>query len=192
MRPMFAVTAGISLLLLVSGTGWGQGRNRTKGAAPEAGKDKEVPAGFNKTFQWEEREVGPKNKGVDHDKIAAMQAEARREDAAKKRDEMAGGHKRETPRADGISGPATATLPTMDIEKPAPAGSVRSPMKKASYTPPPRQHDAIDNVLAENGVGDSSSSSEGLGSVLGTPTHKASPAKRSGHAKKHARARRRR
>src|SRR6185436_11879158 len=149
MRPMFAVTAGISLLLLVSGTGWGQGRNRTKGGAPEAGKDKEVPAGFNKTFQWEEREVGPKNKGVDHDKIAAMQEQGRREDAAKKREEMAGGHKKEA-RPEGISGPATASLPTMDIEKPAPAGSVRQPMKKAAYTPPPRPRDDIDNVLAAN------------------------------------------
>src|SRR6185436_7741901 len=103
MRPMFAVTAGISLLLLVSGTGWGQGRNRTKGGAPEAGKDKEVPAGFNKTFQWEEREVGPKNKGVDHDKIAAMQEQGRREDEARRKEQTAG-HAKKAERADGITG----------------------------------------------------------------------------------------
>src|SRR5258706_15854160 len=112
MRPMFAVTAGVSVLLLVSGTGWAGGRGRTRNA-PETGKEnKEVPAAFNKTFAWEEKVVGPKDKGVNHDKIAAMQEQGRREDAAKKRDEMAGGP-RKAPRADGISGPATATLPTM-------------------------------------------------------------------------------
>lgn len=184
MRPMFAVTAGVSMLLLVSGTGWAGGRgNRTKGGA-ETGKDKEVSASFNKQFAWEEKVVGPKDKGVDHDKIAAMQEQGRREEAAKKRDEMAGGHKKAPPRADGITGPATASLPTMDIEKPAPAGSVRSPVRKAAYTPPPKAHDDIDNVLAANGVGDgSSAATEGLNSVLGSPKKVAHPAKRARHAK---------
>jgi hypothetical protein len=187
MRPLFAVTAGVSLLLLVSGTGWG----RSRGGQSETGKDnKEAPANFNKTFAWEEKVVGPKDKGVDHDKIAAMQEQARREEAAKKREEMASGGPKKAPRADGITGPATATLPTMDIEKPAPAGSVRAPVRTASYAPPPRQHDDIDNVLAANGVGDGSSgSAEGLGSVLGGPSKvskKAAhhPAKRAKHAKR--------
>jgi hypothetical protein len=190
MRPMFSVTAGVSLILLVSGTGWAGGRNRAKGSAPDSGKEKEVSASFNKQFQWEEKVVGPKDKGIDHDKIAAMQEQGRREEAAKKRDEMAGGHKKAAPRPDGITGPATASLPTMDIEKPAPAGSVRSPVRKASYTPPPRQHDDIDNVLAENGIGDgSSAASEGLNSVLGKSSKPARPAK---HAAKHGRSKRRR
>jgi hypothetical protein len=184
MRTMSSVTAGISLILLMSGAGWAGGKNQPKA---ESGKDKEVSASFNKQFQWEEKELGPKTKGIDHDKIAAMQEEGRREDAAKKREEAANGHKKATPRADGITGPATATLPTMDIEKAAPAGSVRSPVRKASYSPPPRQHDAIDNVLAENGVGDGSTAgAEGLNAVLGKKS--ARPAK---HAK-HARGRRHR
>jgi hypothetical protein len=170
----------------MSGASWAGGKNRAPKS--EGGKDKEVSASFNKQFQWEEKELGPKDKGVDHDKIAAMQEEGRREDAAKKREELASGHKKAAPRADGITGPATATLPTMDIEKAAPAGSIRQPVRKASYTPPPRQNDAIDNVLAENGVGDgSNAATEGLNSVLGMKS--ARPAK---HHAKHSRPRRHR
>lgn len=184
MRPMFSLTAGVSLMLLMSGAGWAGGKGRSKG---DTGKDKEVTASFNKQFQWEEKVVGPKDKGVDHDKIAAMQAEGRREEAAKKREEMASGHKKAEPRPDGISGPATATLPTMDIEKAAPAGSVRPAVRKASYTPP-KAHDDIDNVLAENGVGDgSNAAAEGLNSVLGKK-----PARSTKSHAKHARARRHR
>jgi hypothetical protein len=206
MRPMFVVSAGVTLLLIASGTGWAGARNRAKGASSvtDSGKEKETPPAFNKTFQWEENVVGPKDKGVDHEKIAAMQERGRREDEAKRRDQMSGHANKKAARADGITGPATATLPTMDIEKPAPAGSVRSPMKKASYTPP-RSHDDIDNVLAENGVGSSSGSesgsSDGLGGVLGGPSrahgggpsraHVRTTASRH-HANKHARARRRR
>lgn len=183
MRTMFSLTAGISLMLLMSGAGWAGGKGRPKA---ETGKEKEVTSSFNKQFQWEEKVVGPKDKGVDHDKIAAMQAEGRREEAAKKREEMASGHKKAEPRPDGISGPATATLPTMDIEKAAPAGSVRQPVRKASYTPPPKAHDDIDNVLAENGVGDgSSAAAEGLNSVLGKKPARAAKTK---HHAKHARA----
>ena len=138
MRPMLAVSAGVSLMLLAAGTGWAGGRKRRA----ETGKDKE-PASFNKTFQWEEKVVGPKDKGVDHDKIAAMQEQGRREDAAKRKEPP-----KKAERPAGVNGPASSVLPTQDIEKPHAVT-----MRKASYTPPPKQHDEIDNVLAENGVG---------------------------------------
>jgi hypothetical protein len=108
-----------------------------------------------------------------------MQEQGRREDAAKRKEPQP--HKR----PEGVGAPSTATLPTMDIEKPAPAGSVHPSARKASYTPP-RHRDEIDNVLAENGVGsDSSSTHDGLGSVLGGPSH---PSARAKHARRHARA----
>jgi hypothetical protein len=188
MRPLFAVTAGVALMLLASGSGWAGGKGRIRVAQnTDSAKVKETPPAFNKTFQWEEKELGPKNKGVDHDKIAAMQEQGRREDEARRKEQMAGGKAKKAERADGITGPATATLPTMDIEKPAPAGTVKTPVRKASYTPPPKSHDEIDNVLAENGVGDDASAGA-LSSVLGR-SHKSHVAKRSKTAK-HAKRRR--
>jgi hypothetical protein len=175
MRPMLVVTAGVSLLLLGSGAGWAGGRNRQ---AADSGKEKEAaPASFNKTFQWEEKELGPKDKRIDHDKIAAMQEQGRREDAVKKPAKRA-------ERPAGINGPASSVIPTQDIEK---AHAVRAPLHKAAYVPP-KQPDAIDNVLAENGVGSGDDSSrDGLGKVFGhSAKHK--PAKHG----KHARARHRR
>ncbi|HSZ80963.1 MAG TPA: hypothetical protein VLA14_01715 [Polyangia bacterium] len=175
MRPMLAVTAGASLLLIAAGSGWAGGKvskSKTKGgeSVADAGKDKETPASFNKTFQWEDKVVGPKTKGVDHDKIAAMQEQGRREDAAKRR---------EPPKKAERAAPAVAKLPTMDIEKPMAA---RSPVRKAAYTQP-KQHDALDNLLAENGVGanDDASGHDGLGKVLGTSGKR--------HGKPHKRAR---
>ncbi|HEX4406769.1 MAG TPA: hypothetical protein VH560_18145, partial [Polyangia bacterium] len=153
MRPMLAVTAGASLLLIAAGSGWAGGKvsksnksnrsNTTGGeSAADAGKDKETPASFNKTFQWEDKVVGPKTNRIDHDKIAAMQEQGRREDAAKRR---------EPPKKAEHAAPAVAKLPTMDIEKPM-SMPARSPVRKAAYTQP-KQHDALDNLLAENGVG---------------------------------------
>jgi hypothetical protein len=150
---MLAVSAGVSLLLLTAGSGGAGGRK----AASESSKDKE-PASFNKTFQWEEKVVGPKDKGVDHGKIAAMQEQGRREDAVKRREPP-----KKPTRTEGVNGPASSVIPTQDIEKPH-AVTVR----KASYTPPPKQHDEIDNVLAENGVGSSDDSGrDGLNKVFG-------------------------
>lgn len=178
---MRTTLAGVSLLLIASGAGWAAGKNRNPGAtSAEASKEKE-PASFNKTFQWEEKVVGPKEKRIDHDKIAAMQEQGRRDDAAKRRE----GPKKEK-RPQGVNGPAASVIPTQDIEKPLPASSVRSaPVRKASYSPP-KQPDAIDNVLAENGVGSGDSGNGGLGSIIGPAKHR--PAGR--HAGKHARHRR--
>jgi hypothetical protein len=152
---MLAVSAGVSLILLAAGPGWAGGRK----SAAEASKDKEAaPASFNKTFQWEEKVVGPKDKGVDHDRIAAMQEQGRRDDAAKK-DKPA---KKEA-RPAGVNGPASSVIPTQDIEKPHAVT-----MRKASYAPAPKQHDALDNLLAENGVGTSDDGGrDGLGKVFG-------------------------
>ena len=175
MRPILVV----SLLLIAAGTGWAGEKSRTKGAvSADSGKDKETPASFNKTFQWEDKVVGPKDKGVDHQKIAAMQEQGRREEAEKRRQDAAGaGRSKKAARAEGVAAPATATLPTMDIEKPAAA---RNPVRKASYTQP-KQHDALDNLLADNGVGsgDEPSGRDGLGKVLGTSgrSHKTKHAK---------------
>src|SRR5262249_23292680 len=152
---------GVSLFLLAAGTGWAGGKTK----AVDSAKDKEAaPASFNKTFQWEERVVGPKDKGVDHDKIAAMQERGRREDAAQRREAP----KKEA-RPEGVNGRASSVIPTQDIEKPH-AVNVR----KASYAPAPRQHDEIDNVLAENGVGSGDDSGrDGLNKVFGhSPKHK--------------------
>jgi hypothetical protein len=176
MRPMLAVTAGASLLLFAAGSGWAGGKvskSKPRGgeSAADAGKDKETPASFNKTFQWEDKVVGPKTNRIDHDKIAAMQEQGRREDAAKRR---------EPPKKAEHAAPAVATLPTMDIEKPMAA---RSPVHKAAYTQP-KQHDALDNLLAENGAGtnDDASGRDGLGKVLGTSSkHHGKPHKRARH-----------
>jgi hypothetical protein len=195
MRPMLVVSAGVTVLLLASGAGWAGGRNNRQGpvGAADSGKEKE-PASFNKTFQWEEKVVGPKDKGVNRDKIAAMQEQGRREDAAKQREPA-----RKPARTQGVNGPATSTIPTQDIEKPAPAGSVRAPLRKASYTPP-KSHDEIDNVLAENSGGAGSDEGrEGLGKVFASSpsnTHSRSLASSGTHRAtkhaKHARARHRR
>ena len=173
-RPMLAVSAGVSLLLLASGAGWAGGKKQSSGGTTaETGKEKE-PASFNKTFQWEEKVVGPKEKRIDHDRIAAMQEQGRREDAARRREPP-----KKAARPEGVNGPASSVIPTQDIEKPA---APRSPTRRTAYVPP-KQPDAIDNVLADNGVG-TSGDSDGLNSVFGTKSHKARHAKH-GRARHH-------
>lgn len=184
MRLTLAACAGVSLFL-VAGAGWAGGRNKSRGAqgVADSSKDKEAPASFNKTFQWEENVMGPKDKGINHDKIAAMREQGRREEALKSAQSP-----KKRARTEGINGPASSTIPTQDIEKPAPAGGIRTPMRKASYTPPKRR-DALDNLLAENnGSGvDDGSGRDGLGKVFG-----GSPAKSHRVAAKHGKHARRR
>lgn len=113
-------------------------------------REKEVQSdGLRKQFQWEEKVLGPKDpKQVDHAKIAALQEQARREDANRPKTPQ------KTVRAEGIAAPASSTLPTMDIEKPAPAGSIHYPGKKtAARAEAPKSHDAIDDFLAMNNSG---------------------------------------
>jgi len=172
MRMLFSVSAGVALLI-AAGAGWA-------GPKDKGSKDKE-PASFSKTFQWEEKVVGPKDKGVDHDRIAAMQEQGRREEASKRREPP-----KKAPRTEGINGPASAVIPTQDIEKPAPSGSARGPVRKASYAQP-KQHDAIDDVLAENSASDEGSNQAGLAKVIGGSSK---PHRSAKHAK-HGRRRRR-
>ena len=142
------------------------GRGARKARRRDSGKEKEAaPASFNKTFQWEEKVVGPKDKAVDRDKIAAMQEQGRRDEVARKNAPA-----RKAERPTGVNGPASSTIPTQDIEKPH-AVAVR----KASYTAPaPKHHDEVDNLLAENGVGQSDDGGrDGLNKVFGgSPKHK--------------------
>ena len=134
----------LSLLLLHVASAWA-----------ESGKEKElVPDGIRKQFQWEDKVVGPQNdKRIDHAKIAALQEQARKDEATHRN--AAPARSKQPVRAEGIAAPSTATLPTMDIEKPAPAGSVRMPVKKtAAKNEPPKSHDAIDEYLAMNNTND--------------------------------------
>ncbi|HVU52821.1 MAG TPA: hypothetical protein VHL80_19200 [Polyangia bacterium] len=143
-------------MLVAAGPGWAGGKK----SASEASKEKEAtPASFNKTLQWEEKVVGPKDKGVDHAKIAAMQEQGRRDEAARK---QAPPKKPERPV--GVNDPASSTIPTQDIEKPHAVT-----MRKASYAAPaPKHHDELDNLLAENGVGSSEDGGrDGLNKVFG-------------------------
>jgi hypothetical protein len=161
MRMLFAVSAGVALLT-AAGAGWAGPKDKgPKDLGEDIGSKEKEPASFNKTFQWEEKVVGPKDKGVDHGRIAAMQEQGRREEAAKRREPP-----KKVQRTEGINGPASSVIPTQDIEKPAPAGSVRSPIRKASYTQP-KPHDAIDDVLAENSASDDGSHHAGLANVIG-------------------------
>src|SRR5215471_2618381 len=163
MRIKLPVSAVVAVLVVAGATAsWAEkGSGKSK-------KDAVVPESINRQFQWEEKVVGPKD-GVDHKKIAAMQEQARREDAARKNDPP-----KKQARAEGISAPASAVPPTMDIEKPAPAGSVRKPAAAKKAIEPPRHRDALDNLLAEEGSkppprtspAASASSRNALGSVL--------------------------
>ena len=64
-----------------------------------------------------------------------------------------------------VSDPSTATLPTMDIEKPA--APTKKKKKKVASTAP-SQRDALDNLLDEQGVkpNNPSGGSSGLDSVF--------------------------
>jgi hypothetical protein len=136
---------------------------KRKGPAQKQDSSTAVPDSINRQFQWEDKVVGPKNKGVDHEKIAAMQEQARREDAARKKEPAA----KKAGRAEGIAAPASATPPTMDIEKPV-AASAKKPAKRTVAEEPHRK-DAIDNLLDEEGVKPGAAtpkSNGGLGSIL--------------------------
>src|SRR5262245_26775137 len=176
MRHTLAVLAAFAIASLAS-TGWAQkGKGKSKA-------ESSIPDSVNRQFQWEEKVVGPKDKGVDHQKIQRMQEQARREEAA---------HINDPPpppkhaRAEGVSAPASATLPTMDIEKPAPAGSVKKPARApvaAASEEPPRRKDAIDDILAEEGASPKqpatargSRGAGGLGSIVAVADADKAPA----------------
>jgi len=195
MQLRFAVSAVIAMLVAFTAPhGWAQKGGKERGN----GSKDAVPESVNRQFQWEEKVIGPKTKGVDHRKIAELREQGKREDAARKQEPPP-----PKKRAEGVAAPATATLPTMDIEKPAPAGSIRKPMKKAAYASdePPRRRDAIDDILSEQGSGPrtggtaSRSGQAGLSNVLAVddekpaqaPVRRSHPANRVHSSKRHHR-----
>jgi len=101
----------------------------------------EMPASMTQQFQWEDKVVGPKE-GLDKDRVAATRERGIREEQERK-------NKPPEKVKRSVADPATATLPTMDIEKPA-APSEKKQKKVA--TAQPRQRDALDNLLDEQGV----------------------------------------
>lgn len=163
-------------MLLASGAGWAAGKNKAgNGRSAQSGKDDKEPASFNKTFQWEEKVVGPKEHRIDRDKIAAMQEQGRRDDAAKRREPP-----KKPERPQGVNGPAAAVIPTQDIEKPSTA---RAPLHKAAYVSSKKadkradqkadkKPDAVDDLLAENNASGRDSAHEALSTIVGPSRHK--------------------
>ena len=149
----FTLATSVATLFLV---GVGASPSFARGGKKEAGGD--VPSAINKQFEWENRVVGPKE-GLDHDKVAATRERGIREEQERK-------NKPPEKTKKVVNDPATATLPTMDIEKPA-APTEKKQKKVAAQGP--RQRDALDNLLDEQGVkpnNPSGGGSGGLDSVL--------------------------
>ena len=131
----------------------------------------EMPASMTQQFQWEDKVVGPKE-GLDKDRVAATRERGIREEQERK-------NKPPEKVKRSVADPATATLPTMDIEKPA-APSEKKQKKVA--TAQPRQRDALDNLLDEQGVKPNrpSGGSTGLDSVLASDDKGSAKARKPG------------
>jgi hypothetical protein len=163
MRFKFAVSAGLSLLLA--------GASVAHADKKKAAKEEEVPSNFNKQFEWENHVVGPKA-GLDKDKIAAIQEKGRKDEEARKKEPP-----KKVGRAEGVDAPASASLPTMDIEKPSTA-----PAKKQKKVAEVKQKDALDNLLDDQGVKPNrpDGSGDGLGSVFASDDKGSSSKKTAG------------
>ena len=101
----FTLATSVATLFLAS---VGASSSFARGGKKEAGSD--VPSAINKQFEWENKVVGPKE-GLDHDKVAATRERGVREEQERK-------NKPPEKKVKVVNDPATATLPTMDIEKP--------------------------------------------------------------------------
>jgi hypothetical protein len=147
----FTLATSVALLLVCAGASPSFARGGKKESSPE------MSASMNKQFDWENKVVGPKE-GLDHDKVAATRERGIREEQERK---AKGPEKVKKVVAD----PSTATIPTQDIEKPA-APVERK--KKVAAAPAPKQRDALDNLLDEQGVKPNrpTGGSTGLDSVL--------------------------
>jgi hypothetical protein len=155
MRSKFLM-AGVVATLITFGAAASWAGKAGHGKASSS-KDGEVPDTIKNQFKWEENEVGPKDKKIDHAKIAAMQAQARRDEANRKDEPVKAAPKPTAP---------TSTIPTMDIEKPAPVAA--KPTRRPAVAERPRTRDSLDNLLdSEKDTSKSSSSNESaLGSLL--------------------------
>src|SRR3954470_20906055 len=147
--PMRQFTFATSVALLLVGAG--ASPSFARGGKKEAGS--EVPASINQQFQWEDKVVGPKE-GLDKNKVAATRERGIREEQERK-------NKPPEKTKKVVSDPATATLPTMDIEKPA--APTEKKQKKGAAAP--RQRDALDNLLDEQGVKPNNPSGGGSGGL---------------------------
>jgi hypothetical protein len=163
----FTMAASVAALFLV-----GAGASPAFARGGKKGGD-EMPASINQQFQWEDKVVGPKE-GLDHDKVAAT-----RERGVKEEQERKARGPEKVKRS--VAEPSTSSIPTQDIEKP----STPVERKKKVAAAAPRQRDALDNLLDEQGVKPNrpSGGSTGLDSVLASDDK---PAKASGKKSKKA------
>ena len=116
MRFKSAAMAAIAILMVTGGVS----RAEKKAKKDSSG---EVGTGIDKQLEWENRVVGPKA-GINKDHLAAVQEQGRREEAERKKEPP-----KKVGRAAGVDAPASAELPTMDIEKPS-SGTRKAPKKK--------------------------------------------------------------
>jgi hypothetical protein len=162
MQLKFASSAALALLIMTGATAAQAGKGNGKGKS-SGETNTEVSTNVNKQFEWENKVVGPKE-GIDKDRLAAIQEQGRREDAERKK---APPKKQE--RAKGVDAAGTASLPTMDIEKPAAAPTKKQPKKLASAEP--KQKDSLDHLLDSEGIKPDNPSGgktgdDGLGSIV--------------------------
>ncbi|MFL5305531.1 MAG: hypothetical protein ACJ8F1_09965 [Polyangia bacterium] len=166
-----AAMAALALLMVTGGVSRAEKKKKDSGG--------EVTTGIDKQLEWENKVVGPKA-GIDKDHLAAVQEQGRREEAQRKKEPP-----KKQARAEGINGPASSTLPTMDIEK-ASSGK-KSPKKVASAEP--HKKDSLDNLLDSEGIKPDNPSGgrtgdDGLNSLLASDS---SSGKKSAGSKKHRR-----
>ncbi len=135
MRKSILATSIATLLLIGSSPSFARGGKKESDSAA-------MPASMSKQFEWENKVVGPKE-GLDQKKVAATREQGIREEEERKKQAPVKQKK-------VVADPATATLPTMDIEKPA--APTEKKQKKVAAAPAPRQKDALDNLLDEQGV----------------------------------------
>ncbi len=167
-----AVAAAITLLMITAG-GISHAKDKKKDSSGE------VTTGIDKQLEWENKVVGPKA-GIDKNHLAAVQEQGRREDAERKKDPP-----KKVGRAAGVDAPASAELPTMDIEKPS---TTKKTSKKVAAAEP-RKKDSLDNLLDSEGIKPDNPSGgrtggDGLGSLLASDN---SSGKKTTGSKKHRR-----
>jgi hypothetical protein len=153
-KSLLAVLATVLTVGLTATSAWAGkgGKGNGKGKSSEA-----MPDNISKQFQWEEKVVGPNDdKKIDHEKIARIQAQARKDEEAHKNEPTV----KKTERAKGVAAPSTASLPTMDIEKPAAPAATAPRPAKAKPVAEARPRDSLDNLLdSEKDTGGSGSRS---------------------------------
>ena len=128
----FTLATSVALLLVGAGASPSFARGGKKDSDSTA-----VPSSINQQFQWEDKVVGPKE-GLD---------KYLRERGIREEQERKARGPEKVKRV--VAEPSTASIPTQDIEKPA-APVERK--KKVASAQAPKQRDALDNLLDEQGV----------------------------------------